>query len=479
MVLTVGGISAPVACGLILHFLFNKFEHTHLSLLKPLLLILPLFATYSPQTSLLLAYTGTYITLIISILAYRLSPFHPLARYPGPLLARCTKFWGLYYMTTGKFHLKFMEMHRKYGDVIRVGPNEISIVNIDAIQPVMGAKGMPKGPLFAGRTTPDEELHALICITDTEVHLQRRKVWNKPSLVDVLLRKSKGGNELDLGKWISFFSYDFMGDMAFGAGFELMKNEDKDGLWNLLIDGLRMQAFTQHIPWATFICTRYPERKRLLRNSRISLLFGNHRVERGKKIVGINDLSSYLLNEHPSAESAVRLSPKEYMADTFLAIVAGADSVSTLSEIFQRLRDEIDQYYPLDQGEPADDTSKLANMPFLNAYIPKDTAIYIPPYTLHRDPRYFSPDPESFIPDRWLSNEYKTNQSVYIPFSIGPMNCVGKLLGQLELRLVLATLVQKFDFEFRKGWDVGEWDAHLDDYFLFEKGVLPVVVHGR
>ena len=37
---------------------------------------------------------GVYFaTLIGSIAVYRISPFHPLAKYPGPFIAKLSKFW--------------------------------------------------------------------------------------------------------------------------------------------------------------------------------------------------------------------------------------------------------------------------------------------------------------------------------------------------------------------------------------------------
>jgi cytochrome P450 len=45
---------------------------------------------------------------------------------------------------------------------------------------------------------------------------------------------------------------------------------------------------------------------------------------------------------------------------------------------------------------------------------------------VHRDSRYFSPDPEKFIPERWLADEamtkernFKLEKEAYIPFSYG------------------------------------------------------------
>lgn len=59
--------------------------------------------------------------LAISILTYRLF-FHPLRKFPGPVLARTTKWWGAF-KTAGKLqnHYLVRDLHQKYGDFVRIG----------------------------------------------------------------------------------------------------------------------------------------------------------------------------------------------------------------------------------------------------------------------------------------------------------------------------------------------------------------------
>jgi hypothetical protein len=46
------------------------------------------------------------------------------------------------YMTKdGKQYLNIKALHDRYGDLVRVGPNEVSIRTVDAVIPILGATG--------------------------------------------------------------------------------------------------------------------------------------------------------------------------------------------------------------------------------------------------------------------------------------------------------------------------------------------------
>ena len=58
-------------------------------------------------------------------------------------------------------------------------------------------------------------------------------------------------------------------------------------------------------------------------------------------------------------------------------------------------------------------------------------------------------DPERFQPERFLSGgEWGTTtpRAAWIPFGLGNRSCIGGQLALLEMKVVLATLVQHFEF---------------------------------
>lgn len=109
--------------------------------------------------------------------------------------------------------------------------------------------------------------------------------------------------------------------------------------------------------------------------------------------------------------------------------------------------------------------------------------MYIPPYSIHRNPEYFSPRPNDFVPERWLtgigSADSVLNTNAFIPFSYGSANCVGRNLARREIMMVTSGIIQKFDVRFSDGYDPNSWLQELHDHFVSKRGPLLVTLSPR
>src|SRR5262249_35581726 len=69
------------------------------------------------------------------------------------------------------------------------------------------------------------------------------------------------------------------------------------------------------------------------------------------------------------------------------------------------------------------------------------TTVVFSHYITHRMPDQF-PAPERFAPSRWLTADPSPYE--YLPFGIGPRMCIGVTFASLAVRIVLATVLQRF-----------------------------------
>lgn len=77
-------------------------------------------------------------------------------------------------------------------------------------------------------------------------------------------------------------------------------------------------------------------------------------------------------------------------------------------------------------------------------HVPAGARIFVSPYIVHRDPRWFS-DPDRFDPSRFDSDKEAIRPKCsYLPFGAGRRRCVGQPFAEMMGRLVIAGLAQRF-----------------------------------
>ena len=82
---------------------------------------------------------------------------------------------------------------------------------------------------------------------------------------------------------------------------------------------------------------------------------------------------------------------------------------------------------------------------------PKGQAIFLSPWSVHRDERWFR-EPDRFDPDRWLDGLAKRlHRFQYFPFGGGPRICIGNAFAMMESVLLLSTFARRFEVTLAPG----------------------------
>jgi hypothetical protein len=75
--------------------------------------------------------------LFVINLAYKLYQ-DPLRDIPGPFVARFTRWWYFWRVYRGNFEEDNLALHRKYGSIVRIAPNQYSIDDPSSIKTIYG-----------------------------------------------------------------------------------------------------------------------------------------------------------------------------------------------------------------------------------------------------------------------------------------------------------------------------------------------------
>jgi cytochrome P450 len=104
----------------------------------------------------------------------------------------------------------------------------------------------------------------------------------------------------------------------------------------------------------------------------------------------------------------------------------------------------------------------------MGEFYPEGTNVGVPAWAKSRSQEEYG-DPEVFRPERWIVDEASgvTKESVnnirsgFHPFIIGPTTCPGKNLAMMEMMIVLARILYRFDMRRAPGSTVGGGDPSL------------------
>ena len=81
--------------------------------------------------------------------------------------------------------------------------------------------------------------------------------------------------------------------------------------------------------------------------------------------------------------------------------------------------------------------------------LPADVYSFISTPAIHHDPQTWGEDVHLFKPERFsegVDKATKNNVAAFLPFGIGPQNCVGFNFALNEAKIALAMILQRYTF---------------------------------
>ncbi|MCJ1389798.1 hypothetical protein MMC18_002655 [Xylographa bjoerkii] len=165
----------------------------------------------------------------------------PLSDTPGPWIAKFTRLWLMWAINTRSWDKINIRLHRKYGPVVRISPNEYSIDDPDAARIIYRTRDeLVKGQRYEGWALPNVE-PMVFTERGIERHTQRRKEVNglylntsivnmeKPldEVIKALFGRLSGfaetGEVIEMFDWLHYFAFDAIGVFTFGRTFGFLQ----------------------------------------------------------------------------------------------------------------------------------------------------------------------------------------------------------------------------------------------------------------
>lgn len=452
------------------------------------------------------------LSVIIAVAAYRLSPLHPLAHFPGSWVDKVTSLRVAYLALTGHRAKHVTSLHDRYGDVVRIGPNRVSINSSDAIYPIYAS---PQAFDRAASYRPGLIHDGSLLFSRKRVeHGHRKRIWagaltshaiqhwdgalkdRVDQLIDCIARRQDLRGVVDLGVCIEHWGFDFIYDVIFGINCntpEFMRNGDPQNICRSAKNSIVLFEVLGEIPTLFDIASVLPVTEEY---REVERHFQKHINER----MQINshsdwDFCSFFMAQREDAQYPP-LSKPDLNADALVAFEAGGDTLAGFLSIiifyilkhqpvYEKLRAELEQVFPL--GEIAQDRyGSLTEIPYLVAvineglrlranfagfqrvvpqggtvlagqFVPGGTVVGVPAHLQHIHPDNFWPTPLEFRPERWFKDGLGpgtiTRQTAFMAFQFGPFGCVGKTFAYRQLTVVLSRLLLAYDLKFAPDFD--------------------------
>lgn len=237
-----------------------------------------LLAKFLNAKSILVAFVTFLVIKRIFLIIYRLY-FHPLAKYPGPILAKFSSLYEYYWdlIKDGQmvYHL-YHDLHPRFGKFVRIGPNRLRVQDPDAFYEVhyVGSQfardpdfyhifGGVGNPVF---TTLDAREHRVRRSYLNPTFSKKKILLTEPMVrekVELMLRRfeefERSGKTVNIYIACGALTVDVITDFAFDSCLDILKTEDfTHRLCTVFEQTAESVWFLKHYPTISWLVPRIP-----------------------------------------------------------------------------------------------------------------------------------------------------------------------------------------------------------------------------
>ncbi|KAK9799880.1 putative Cytochrome P450 [Seiridium cardinale] len=442
----------------------------------------------------------------------------PLSSLPGPFLSRWTDLHVRLILVFGKRAQYVHWLHKKYGPVVRVGPDTVDVSDGEAALSIHRAKGgFAKSSFYdtGGRvqsmfSTRDRKFHAnrrrLLgpCFTEASLNTMQPIIDDLARLAIENMRQEAGSSagSVDVLKWWTLFAMDTIGQLSIGESFGMVESGVKNEFAEDISNAGSVLPLRTAFPTLIWIGNYLPLpffRNIALSRQRIVAHMSQRTAAYLKLMKEDTDKGKGTIFSSLVRGNSAELTPLDLTIESLSYITAGTDTTAvTLAYLIWAVcRDPgikerlVRELQPLPESPTYKD---VKNLPYLNCviqealrrygaapgalprdvpkegltvgshHIPGGVVVSTQGYSLHRDSKIF-PDPEKFNPSRWEHPTQEATDSL-MAFGTGPRGCIGVHLAKMELRLVTALFFKNFPGA-KVSKQGGMSDADMDEMTSF------------
>nr|A0A2L0P0J8.1 RecName: Full=Cytochrome P450 monooxygenase TwmD; AltName: Full=Wortmanamides biosynthesis cluster protein D [Talaromyces wortmannii]AUY61972.1 TwnD [Talaromyces wortmannii]QBC19712.1 TwmD [Talaromyces wortmannii] len=194
--------------------------------------------------------------------------FHPLSKYPGPKVAAISDIWYAYHALAGRWPWAVADALEKYGDVVRIAPNEIAFVTPKALSDIYGShnKNLENFAKTQINNHGNDEHGGLIWEWDPARHREvarqlspafsgralRAKEATLHKYIDLFVERmtTLGGETggVSLPTWINWLCVDISADMAYNREMNALKDM-KEPPYLSILSGFNRAVVVTQMSW--------------------------------------------------------------------------------------------------------------------------------------------------------------------------------------------------------------------------------------